>query len=272
MAFNLGDAPQVQANDRTEFLKYWAKKYFDTIDWIEGNESGGIDPPRNPQECFVKNDNTVIIKWNLPPTTGAGIVNPPYHVTDYARIRTDELVFEDGRILENGEDMLQRYQDGRCFRESKDKAVEFQQKYAAASKLYDMKYSTDLQRKELAEKLETLDVVKDFLEYPVGVVDDETKDARLNHYANLLRENDRLQKAEAKAINWGHTEGYKSARRDIHKNEKEISAWEKKLLNVYSPKDVANTKKTVEEEIERRNAEFAKWNNPSSDDMFADFE
>ena len=274
MACELGDAPKRGAvkNDREEFLKNWAKKYLDTIDWIDGTESGGIDPPRNLKECVVKNDNTVIIRWNFPPTAGAGIVDPPYHVTDYARIRTDELVLEDGRILENGRDILQEYKDGRYFQEIKDKAVDFQEKYVVASKVYDMKYSTDPQRRELAEKLETLDVVKDFLEYPVGVFDNETKNARLNYYETLLDDKDRMQHTEENCINRGDAEEYKKARKRVSAKEKEISAWEKKLSDVYSPKDVIDTKRAFEEEKARFEAEFAKWNNPSSDDVFADFE
>ena len=251
MAYNLGNVWPAQANTRAEFLENWAKKYVDTISWIEVTEGGGVDWPEHPKECFVKNDNTVIVRWD---------------------VKTDELVFEDGRILENGEDRLQEYKDGGYCQGSKERAEEFQEKYVVALKVYDMKHSANLQRRELAEKLETLDVVKDFLEYPVGVVDDETKGIRLNHYANLLRKNDSLQKAEAKAINWGNTEGYKSARRDIHENEKELFAWEKKLLDVYSPKDVADTKRAVEEEIDRWNAEFATLDGPSSDSDFVDLE
>lgn len=158
MVYKSGDGLQAQTNTRKEFLESWAKKYFDTIDWIEGNESGGIDPPRHLKECFVKDDNTVIIKWNLPATTGAGIVNLPYHVTDYDRIRTDELVFGDDRILENGKDRLQEYKDGGCFEESKDKAVEFQREYAVASKVYNMKHSADTKTIGSAEKLEMMGI------------------------------------------------------------------------------------------------------------------
>lgn len=274
MARELVDASKrgTVENDREEFLESWAKKYFDTIDWIEGAESGGIDPPRNLKECFAKDDNTVIMRWNLPPYAGVGIANPPYHVTDYARIRTDELVFEDGRILENGRDRFQGYEDDSFFDDTKDMIVDFQKKYAVASKVYDMKHSADPKTIELAEKLETLDVVKDFLEYPVGVFDNETKDVRLNYYTELLHDKDLLQATEADFINRGNAEAYKATRQRINAKEKVISAWEEKLSNVYSPKDVVDTKRAFEEEKARLEAEFAKWNNPSSDDVFADFE
>lgn len=115
---------------KQNFMLEWAQKAFSLEDSLNGDLSGGIDPPRIIRSCTATGNDSIEILWKLPELAGVGIKPGGYHVTDPYRLRSDKFVFNNnGTILKNGRPFPGEFENDPW---TQDEAKAFVAEYTAA--------------------------------------------------------------------------------------------------------------------------------------------
>ena len=101
----------------------------------------------------------------------------------------------------------------------------------------------------------SLNAVKDFPEYPKGIIDESAKEDRLDMYKDLLVARWNYQQLDEEFMNTGQAQAFKDNRKLMKALDKTIKEWDKNLHETYDRADIAEAENKAMEEINRMQAE-----------------